>query len=372
MSDRLSAGFEVLGLGTAVPEHCVNQGQAAEWTSTLSGHDARATKRTSALYQFSGIDNRHVSLLHPSAFPYPFDNGRPDDMTTRWRMARYEALAPPLAVAASGRALASSGVSPGSVTHLVTVSCTGFAAPGVDLALVRELGLDPGVQRTNVGFMGCHGALNGLRVARAFALSDRPARVLVCATELCSLHFQFGSGAEIAVPNALFGDGSAAVVGAAAGAPAGRGEPGRNGTPDPWRLVANGSCMTAGTDDAMSWRVGDAGFEMTLSPAVPRLIAEHLPPWLSGWLAGLGLRPDQVGSWAVHPGGPKILDAVEECLGLDRPATADSRAVLAGFGNMSSPTVLFILERLRARRAPLPCVALGFGPGLAIEAALFA
>jgi predicted naringenin-chalcone synthase len=202
--------------------------------------------------------------------------------------------------------------------------------------------------------------------------------VLLCATELCSLHFQFGSDADIAVPNALFGDGAAAVVGGLAV----ERDPGRNGHGHahengkserrPWRLVASGSCMTAGTDGAMSWRVGDAGFEMTLSPEVPGLIAEHLPGWMSGWLAGQGLRPDEVGSWAIHPGGPKILDAVEESLGLPRGATADSRAVLAEFGNMSSPTVLFIIDRLRARDAPLPCVALGFGPGLAIEAALFA
>ncbi|MFO0949826.1 MAG: type III polyketide synthase [Isosphaeraceae bacterium] len=363
-------GLELLGLGTALPDHSVTQDQAAGWTSALSGHTPRQTKRTAALYQFSGIARRFVSLLHPSAFPYPFESTRPDELTTRWRMERYESLAPPLALSASRRALEGSGVEPGRVTHLVTVSCTGFAAPGFDLSLVRGLGLDPGVQRTHVGFMGCHGALNGLRVAHAFAGADPSARVLLCATELCSLHFQFGGGDEIAVPNALFGDGAAAVVGALS---VGGREGGCEGdVPAPWRLVASGSCLAPDTDDAMSWRIGDAGFAMTLSPEVPRMIHETLPAWLSGWLGGLGLTVGQVGSWGIHPGGPKILDAVEQCLGLPRGSADASRAVLAECGNMSSPTVLFILERLRAAGASLPCVALGFGPGLAVEAALFA
>jgi predicted naringenin-chalcone synthase len=121
----------------------------------------------------------------------------------------------------------------------------------------------------------------------------------------------------------------------------------------------------------MSWTVGDHGFEMTLSRGVPGLIARHLRPWLQGWLQRQGLGLSDVASWAVHPGGPRILDAVEEGLELPRGATAPSREVLAECGNMSSATVLFILDRLRARQAPLPCVALGFGPGLVAEAVLF-
>jgi predicted naringenin-chalcone synthase len=121
----------------------------------------------------------------------------------------------------------------------------------------------------------------------------------------------------------------------------------------------------------MTWRIGDHHFEMTLSKRVPSLIAGGLRPWLEAWLASQGLRRDGVASWAIHPGGPRILSAVEEALELRPEASATSRAVFADCGNMSSPTVLFILERLRRERAPRPCVALGFGPGLAAEAALF-
>jgi predicted naringenin-chalcone synthase len=297
-------------------------------------------------------------------------------------MEVYAAEASPLALRASAGALADAKFASATVTHLVTVSCTGFVAPGVDLALITGLGLRPTVQRTNVGFMGCHGALNGLRVANAFATADPAARVLVCAVELCSLHYYYGSAADKLVANAIFADGAAAVAGMGGRPtptplPGGRGE----GSPPPsreggwggssWALVASGSCLIPNSSEDMGWTVGDHGFEMLLSRRVPSLIASHLRPWLESWLRDNGLSLADVRSWAVHPGGPKIVTAVEESLGLSADAVAPSRAVFAEFGNMSSPTILFILERLRKSDAPRPCVALGFGPGLVAEAALF-
>jgi len=213
-----------------------------------------------------------------------------------------------------------------------------------------------------VGFMGCHGAINGLKVARAFAESQPSGRVLLCAAELCSLHFQFGWDSNRSVANALFGDGAAALVGA---------------VPDPirpsdaWKLTGSGSCLIPDTEDAMGWKIGDHGFEMHLSKRITHLIAEHLKPWLRDWLDSRDLSIKDVGTWAIHPGGPKILESVMGPLGLDEQAVEDSRTVLRDHGNMSSPTILFILDRLRRRGAPRPCVALAFGPGLAIEAALF-
>jgi predicted naringenin-chalcone synthase len=163
------------------------------------------------------------------------------------------------------------------------------------------------------------------------------------------------------VANALFADGAAAVVGSHDAA----------GPPTTWRLVASGSYVIPNSEDAMTWTIGDHNFEMTLSKQVPGLIARNLRPWLSTWLRELALDVNGIASWAVHPGGPRILTAVEEALALSRQSLADSKAVLAEYGNMSSPTLLFILDRLRRRRAPRPCVALGFGPGLVVEAALF-
>jgi predicted naringenin-chalcone synthase len=329
-------------------------------TSAISGHDPLQAERLAFLYGLTGIERRHVSILDEGGTVPDAVKGPGGDPSTGWRMSRYDDQVVPLARRAAVAALARAGTAARAITHLVTVSCTGFAAPGFDLRLIEGLQLDPTVQRTHVGFMGCHGALNGLRVARAFAASEPGSRVLLCAAELCSLHFSYGSEADRSIPNALFADGAAALVAAPAGdVPAGH-----------WRVEANGSVLVPGTAESMTWRIGDRGFVMTLSNEIPRLIRTHLRPWMETWLARSGLTIADVGSWAVHPGGPKIVDAVGQALELDRPALADSRAVLAGYGNMSSPTVLFILDRLLRRDAPRPCVMLGFGPGLVIEAAL--
>ncbi len=355
-------GFSIHGLGTAVPSRSVTQERAAELTSLWSGHDPAETRRRAALYRRTGIRERHLVVLEPEALDAARESAR--GPSTRWRMRRFEQEIGPLALQAAQQAIVASGLEPGSITHLVTVSCTGFSAPGLDLSLIPSLGLPPGVERTHIGFMGCHGALNGLRVARAFAESDPSSRVLLCAAELCSLHFRYDVESDRSVANALFADGAAAIVGAHQTSPA------TDSTA--WRVVGSGSCLLPDSADAMSWRIGDHGFVMTLSPRVAGLIAAELRPWLEGWLERFGLSLDAIGSWAVHPGGPRIIDAVEEAIGLDQSATEDSREVLASFGNMSSPTVLFILDRLRRRNAPRPCVALAFGPGLVIEAALLA
>ena len=166
--------------------------------------------------------------------------------------------------------------------------------------------------------------------------------------------------AALGIANALFADGAAAMVG-------------KSGQPDSdavYRVVATGSTLLDDCADAMTWRIGDHGFEMTLSPRVPELIGRHVRPWLADWLALHGQTIETVGSWAVHPGGPRILSAFGEAVGLDRSALDASYGVLAEFGNMSSPTIAFILQRLLQARAPRPCVALAFGPGLAAEAAL--
>jgi len=247
------------------------------------------------------------------------------------------------------------------------VTCTGFSAPGFDLHVVEALGLRRDVQRVQVGFMGCHGAINGLRAARAIAASEPDACVLLCAVELCSLHFQYGWNPQTIVANAIFADGAAAAVIV--------GDNANQSTNDAFQFAvrATGSCLFRNSADAMTWRIGDTGFEMNLSPRVPDLIHANLRPWFEPWLAEQGFAIDQVGAWAVHPGGPRVLTAVGHSLGLDEVALAPSRRVLATMGNMSSPTILFILDELRqAEKLGGPCVMMAFGPGLAAEVALLA
>jgi predicted naringenin-chalcone synthase len=288
-------------------------------------------------------------------------------------MARYAEEALPLAERAATAAFHQSSVVRTSVTHLVTVSCSGFSSPGWEIGLVDRLHLRRDVARTHVGFMGCHGALNGLRVAEAFGQTSPDATTLVVAVELCSLHQQYGWEPDRIVSNALFADGAAAVLGMRRRTAGEHFASSRlSCSSRDWSLIASGSYIVPDTLDAMTWQIGDHGFQMTLSPRVPELIQQSLRPWLEPWLASHGMTLDRIGSWAVHPGGPRILSAAAEALSLASEAVAVSRDILKTCGNMSSPTVLFLLERLRQQNAALPSVALGFGPGLTIEAALFA
>jgi predicted naringenin-chalcone synthase len=366
-------GFAIRGMGTALPETVMSQAEAGRVARALCCRTKEQETWLPLLYENSGIRRRHLSLDRQvvvdlvngtrnsgSVF---LPRGTDDDQgpTTAERMDLYAQMAGPLALRAAGEALDSSGLAPEAITHLVTVSCTGFRAPGVDVEIIKGLHLARTVQRTHVGYMGCHGALNALRVANAFVEADPAAAVLVCATELCSLHYHFGWDPQKIIANAIFADGSAAVVGTAP----------ERAPPGAWQVRAAGSCLCPDSEDAMTWSVGDHGFEMTLAKSVPALIGKHLRPWLDGWLAGEGLALEEVGSWAIHPGGPRILDAVVDALSLPPAATAVAREVFADHGNMSSPTVLFILERLRRQDATRPCVALGFGPGLMAEGVLF-
>jgi predicted naringenin-chalcone synthase len=361
----------ILGLGTAVPPAIVNQAEGMEIARAVCCRTAEQATWLSSMYGQTGISTRHMVMgrevvldvlqgtrtTHSVFLP----TGAPDDAgpTTAQRMEVYAESAGPLALAAARRALADAGTPP-VVTHLVTVSCTGFRAPGVDVELIQGLDLPATTQRTHIGYMGCHGALNALRVARAFTTAEPGACVLICALELCSLHYQYEWDPQRIIANAIFADGAAALVGAAVPAcPAGA-----------WQVAATGSCLIPNSTEAMTWVIADHGFEMTLSRRVPALIAQHLRPWIEAWLQQNGLTLGEIASWAIHPGGPRILSAVEEALSLSPERTAVSWEVLAEYGNMSSPTVLFIVDRLRSRQVARPCVALGFGPGLVAEAAL--
>ena len=352
----------ILGLGKALPATRITRDEALEISKALCCQTGEHAYWLPDLYANIGIEARYMAfgedvlldlrkdtVLSQSVFLPRISSA--SGPTTGQRMRHYAEHAEPLALEAARQALDQAGVPADEITHLVTVSCTGFAAPGVDIALIRELGLCASIERTNVGFMGCHGALNGLRVARAFTSADSKACVLLCAVELCGLHFFYGWEPQKMVANALFADGAAAVVGAA------------TGKQDGWQVVAAGSCVFPGSEDAMTWTIGDHGFEMTLSKQVPRLIGTHLRPWLEKWLHGNGLSVDTVASWAVHPGGPRILDFAAAALGLTREAIAPSLEVFQECGNMSSPTILFILDRLRQRGRRVPAWPLASGLG---------
>ncbi len=360
--------FDIYGIGTQLPPHRIEQAEAAGLAADFCAADARQLRLLPQLYRRTGVQTRHSVLLETSTNGepssqrfYPASVGAEDrGPTTAARMEAYGQLVTSLALPAARQALDQAQLSPAAVTHLITVTCSGFSAPGVDVQLIDHLGIPSHVARTQIGFMGCHGALNGLRVAKAFIDADPTACVLLVAVELCSLHQQYGWKPDQIVSNALFADGAAAIVG---GSP-------RTGQKPIARVQHCGSDLVGGTRSMMSWQIADHGFEMTLSPQVPDAVRAAVGPFLDRWLQSQGLSRAAIGSWAIHPGGPRILKSCAAGLELPLERLADSFQVLAEYGNMSSPTVLFILDRLCQSNAPRPYVLLGFGPGLAIEATL--
>jgi predicted naringenin-chalcone synthase len=336
----------LLGLGHATPPRRVSQAELAVLQAEALGLRDGELALWHRIVRGSGVDARGIVA----------DVDRILAMGTAERMAEFARHAPPVAIEASRAALAASGVTPREITDVVTVSCTGFASPGVGLDLVEGLGLSASTRVGQVGFMGCFGGVVGLRMAAGLAAADPGATVLVCCVELCSLHFRPDREAQNLVASALFADGAAAAVVAARPA----GERG-HGPVSPGRS----RILSAGRD-AMTWRITDAGFAMTLSREVPPAIAAALGPFLA---------ESPAAALAVHPGGPGVLDAVEAGIAaggrpVDARSIPASRAVLRDHGNMSSGSVLCTLERLLASGVTAdagPIDLLAFGPGLTVD-----
>lgn len=351
----------IAGIGVALPPQSLSQEQYCQYAKDACCDTPAKVKILERLYKRTEIARRSIALLSADDGKEQFYTLKPHNYSTgpstSERMSFYAREALPLALPAAQRALQKAAMAPELVKQLITVSCTGFVAPGVDCSLIQSLHLSPEIGRTHVGFMGCHGCLNALRVASAYCQAGS-APVLVCAVELCSLHFQFGWQTDYLLANSLFSDGAAALLLTS-----------KDGS-GAWRLAASGSYIVPDSASAMTWSIGDHGFAMTLSSAVPTLVHLNLRTWLESWLHNHGLSISDIKSWAVHPGGPRILDAVQESLNLSGSALTTSREIFSECGNMSSPTVIFILERLQQRGQTPPCVMLGFGPGLTIEAAL--
>jgi alpha-pyrone synthase len=343
-------------IGTAVPPHDVHEAFVAWATPKLSSPREQALfRRMSAR---SGIDHRWSVLAPPTGGRSPVDHGgfyagNRLPPTSR-RMTLYAEAAPELALAAIAALGEKTALD--RITHLVVASCTGFVAPGVDQIIARRLGLDPGVERTLVGFMGCYAAVAALRVAHHIARSDRDARVLVVAVELSTLHLVDTDGLEPLLAMLQFADGAAAAIVSA--------------EPSSLAMERFFSTTLPESGDLIRWTIGDEGFEMHLSGEVPSRIASALKDPEVG-KAILNGRAARDTSWAVHAGGRSILDAVEGALELPGDALDVSRSVLRRYGNMSSATLMFVLADIMERRTFGDGVALAFGPGLAAEGFAF-
>lgn len=346
-TSRSRTGPRITGTGVAVPPA---MSQRELWDDVFAARTSRpaAARR---VWDACGIVTRH-GVVDP----------RRTDVSawgTERRLRCFAEEAVRLGAAAVERALACAGVAAADVAQFTVASCTGYTTPGPDLQIARELGMAPTVERLFVGHMGCYAAVPGLRsVADTVALRGGPA-VLLC-VELPSLHVQPpDDDGEQLVAHALFADAAAAVVVTADG---------------PGLAVVDVAAVTDRThEDDMTWTVTDTGFRMRLSARVPHVLARAVRPFVDGLLARHGLTVADVDGWAVHPGGPRILDVCGEQLGLAAQQLAASRATLAAYGNCSSATLLLVLQRLAATAPCRPgrfVVALAFGPGLTLYGAL--
>lgn len=341
--------MNIVGVAHAVPAGVAQESLWDGYFGAAYGHDRRALR----LWNSVGVARRH-GVVDPRTVDVA-------GWSTAERMRRFLAEAVPLGKEAVAAALSGAGVAASELGLFAVASCTGYVTPGLDILLARDLAMSPAVQRLGIGHMGCYAAIPGLGTVADFVRSRGRPAALLCA-ELPSLHVQPVCGrldVEQLIAHALFADAAAAVVVSPGG-------PG-------FSVVDVAARTDPSTSDHMTWEVTDAGFRMGLSPRVPDVLARHVRPVVETLLDRAGLGVADVAGWAVHPGGPRILDVMADRLGLPDSALAESAAVLQDYGNCSSATVLLVLERLLARRrfaAGQSVVLLAFGPGLTLYVAL--
>ncbi|WP_026531578.1 type III polyketide synthase [Arthrobacter sp. H41] len=364
-------------LETAVPETVMKQPQVRDVFAAQPDLTRLGTRLVNTAFDSSGIDTRYtvvkeLTLDSESEHPVFFDRRemRILSPSTKTRNEVYAEEGTKLFIEAGRKALAAAtGIEAADVTHVVTVSCTGFFAPGPDYKVVRALDLAPSVQRYHLGFMGCYAAFPALRSAKAFCEAEPDAVVLVISAELCSLHVRSSNNPDTIVGSSLFADGAAAAIVTARDLPL----DGPALSLDHFETV-----LTPVGEESMAWNIGDEGFEMVLGTYVPHIIDEHIVGALEPLLAHdetlRGRAYRDIEHWGIHPGGRSILDKVEAKLDLAEEQLAPARETLRQFGNMSSATVMFVLKHI----LELPSsggngriCSMAFGPGLTVETALF-
>jgi predicted naringenin-chalcone synthase len=358
-------------IDSLLPDFSFTQEEASakmqEWA-----RDERERRLIRAVYRSSGIERRHAVVKnYDSNGSDSFFQAGPDGTLkgpgTAARNAIFAAESRHLSVALAQKVLGNCpGIGPGDITHVITVSCTGFYNPGPDYYIVRELGMSLGTERYHLGFMGCYAAFPALRMAARFCEADPGAVVLVQCLELCSLHLKLSGTEDTILANSLFSDGAAAAIVSA-----------RDPSPDRCAYRIEGFCNTLvpGGEQDMAWRIGDQGFDIALSSYVPKIIGANLREFVEPSLAATGMSTDDVDLWAIHPGGKSIIDQVQRSLSLRPEQVRESREVLRKYGNMSSVSILFVLAEILGRPSGAgedKVCAVAFGPGLTVEMALLA
>ncbi|WP_193596349.1 type III polyketide synthase [Microbacterium sp. YJN-G] len=377
----MSRTVQLRSLQTLVPDVILEQRTVRDVFAAQPGLGRLAQRLVTASFDGAGVQTRHTVLTELDLTvevddPVFHDRASGELLMpgTKTRNEIYIREADRLFVEAARRALdADPDLTPADVTHVVTVSCTGFHAPGPDYEIVRALGIPDSAQRYHLGFMGCYAAMPALRAARQFCLADPDAVVLVASVELCTLHLRSSEEPDSIIASSLFSDGAAAGLVTARSL----------ATPAPaYSLDRFHTALAPQGEKDMAWTIGDGGFEMVLSTAVPQIIGETIqtalrPLWSADPELAEAFDEERIGEpvahWAIHPGGRSILDRVQERLRLSDDQLQPAREVLRDFGNMSSATVLFVLCSILEQGDSRPgdrVAAMAFGPGLTAESAL--
>ena len=360
---------KIISIGTAVPQYGTKQSAILDFMIDAYNDDT-ATRKLKILFHHSGITTRYSAVsdfnnIRPENKLFKVDQSAPN---VEMRLEVFKENAVSLATEAIQNSLnkLNTTIPEFGITHLITVTCTGIYAPGMDSVLIKQLNLPEDIFHTSVNFMGCNAAFHALKLADMIAKTDENAKVLIVCVELCTLHFQPKNNHDNLLSNTIFGDGAAAVV-VVSDAKAEQHH--QNG------ITMNGfySLLLSKGNDLMGWNITPLNFEMILDAKVPDFIGDEVNDIVLKAGKKFNITPDQIDNWAIHPGGKKILDTIKKKMQLNDADLHYSYKVLAEYGNMSSPTILFVLNEIMQAglRQNENIFSIGFGPGLSIETALF-
>jgi len=354
---------KIVSIGTAVPRFKHEQTDILGFMQQVYALDQAAARKMRFLYHQSGIDTRY-SVIPDYSTPasewtfYPASENLEPFPGLDQRMACWQKHAATLSLDAIRDCLKTVHQS-ATISHLITVSCTGMSAPGLDLQLMELLDLPRDTQRSSINFMGCYAAIHALKTADLIVKADSEARVLIVCTELCTLHFQREATSDNIASSLLFADGAAAALIC-----------GDQSKEKGWRLDGFYSEVVPKGKQDMSWEISSRGFLMTLSGYVPDLIEEDFNPLLKRSLTKIGVDRESITDWCIHPGGRRILDVIAQTAKLEPQSLQPSYQVLKEYGNMSSPTILFVLKKIMqntTKHGQRKAFAAAFGPGLTME-----
>jgi len=355
---------KIISIGTAVPPFKNNQSDICQFMIKLLKADDKLERKLKILYEKSSIQTRYSVIPDYSSSTknrifYPKTDDLEPFPDLEHRMEKFHPAALELSLKSAENCLSKLKSKP-KITHLISVTCTGLSAPGLDLELVHELKLPSSVTRTSINFMGCYAAFHALKIADSICKADEKAVVLIVCTELCTLHFQKSLSTDDLVANSLFADGSASVLVASD----------LNRSKGLLLKSFHSEIARHGSKD-MAWKLSKSGFLMSLTSYVPELVLTGIQPLMKSAVKKSNVK--KIDHWAIHPGGRKILEVSEKALNLKSEHLSASYETLQNYGNMSSPTVLFVLEKFFSKRKNMSgetIFAAGFGPGLTLESAV--